>query len=106
MGNVCDPDDDNDGVPDAGDRCPETEAGIQVDATGCPLPVAPVASGPSAFDELRKVLAGTHAEVNQLFKDKRLDKYCGDRNDAPPDQCHHKQSVCRGSRLHLDRGCS
>ncbi|MBC7973693.1 MAG: hypothetical protein H7138_01820, partial [Myxococcales bacterium] len=46
-----------------------------------------VASGPVAEDELRKVLAGTHAEVNQLFKDKRLDKYCGDRNDAPPDQC-------------------
>jgi hypothetical protein len=46
-----------------------------------------VASGPAAFDELRKVLAGTHPEVNQLFKDKRLDKYCGDRNDAPPDQC-------------------
>ena len=46
-----------------------------------------VASGPTAFDELRKVLAGNHSEVNQLFKDKRLDKYCGDRNDAPPDQC-------------------
>jgi hypothetical protein len=46
-----------------------------------------VASGPSAFDEVRKVLAGTHPEVNQLFKDKRLAKYCGDRNDAPPDQC-------------------
>jgi hypothetical protein len=46
-----------------------------------------VASGPAAFDELRKVLAGTHPEVNQLFNDKRLDKYCGDRNDAPPDQC-------------------
>ncbi len=46
-----------------------------------------VASGPAAFDELRKVIAGTDPEVNQLFKDKRLDKYCGDRNDAPPDQC-------------------
>jgi hypothetical protein len=46
-----------------------------------------VASGPTAFDELRKVLAGSHPEVNQLFKDKRLDKYCGDRNEAPPDQC-------------------
>ncbi|HEY6174923.1 MAG TPA: hypothetical protein VIX73_10780, partial [Kofleriaceae bacterium] len=46
-----------------------------------------VASGPTAFDELRKVLAGTQPEVNQLFRDKRLDKYCGDRNDAPPDQC-------------------
>src|SRR5439155_1189431 len=46
-----------------------------------------VASGPAAFDELRKALAGTHPEVNQLFKDKRLDKYCGDHNDATPDQC-------------------
>jgi hypothetical protein len=46
-----------------------------------------VASGPSAEDELRKVLAGTHPEVNQLFKDKHLDKYCGDKNDAPPEQC-------------------
>jgi hypothetical protein len=46
-----------------------------------------VASGPVAADELRKVLAGTHAEVNQLFKDKKLDRYCGDKNDAPADQC-------------------
>jgi hypothetical protein len=46
-----------------------------------------VASGPVAAEELRKVLAGTHPEVNQLFKDKKLDKYCGDKNDAPPDQC-------------------
>lgn len=46
-----------------------------------------VASGPTAFEELRKVLAGTHPEVNQLFKDKRLDRYCGDRNDMTPDQC-------------------
>jgi len=46
-----------------------------------------VASGPTAEDELRKILRGESAEVNQLFKDKHLDKYCGDRNDAPPDQC-------------------
>jgi len=46
-----------------------------------------VACGPSAKDELRKILRGEHAEVNQLFKDKRLDVYCGDKNDAPPDQC-------------------
>ena len=45
------------------------------------------ASGPEAEDQLRKILRGEHAEVNQLFKDKRLDKYCGDKNDAPPDQC-------------------
>ncbi len=46
-----------------------------------------VATGPSAKDELRKILRGEHAEANQLFKDKRLDKYCGDKGDAPPDQC-------------------
>jgi len=46
-----------------------------------------VASGPSAAEELRKILQGSHAEVNQLFKDKRLGIYCGDRNDAPPEQC-------------------
>ncbi len=45
------------------------------------------ASGPAAEEELRKILRGEHAEVNQLFKDKKLDKYCGDKNDAPPDQC-------------------
>ena len=46
-----------------------------------------VATGPSAKDELRKILRGDNAEVNQLFKDKRLDKYCGDKGDAPADQC-------------------
>jgi hypothetical protein len=46
-----------------------------------------VASGPTAEDELRKALDGSNAEVNQLFRDKKLDRYCGDRNDAPPDQC-------------------
>jgi hypothetical protein len=52
-----------------------------------------VASGPAAAAELRKVLAGTHAEVNQLFKDKKLDKYCGDKNDAPPDQCQQVSAM-------------
>ena len=45
-----------------------------------------VASGPVAAEELRKVLAGTNAEVNQLVKDKHLDRYCGDKNEAL-DQC-------------------
>jgi hypothetical protein len=51
-----------------------------------------VASGPTAEAELRKVLRGEHAEVNQLFKDKRLDKYCGDKNDAPQEQCQSVSS--------------
>ncbi|HEU0032176.1 MAG TPA: hypothetical protein VFQ53_16190 [Kofleriaceae bacterium] len=46
-----------------------------------------VASGPGAKDELRKILNGQHAEVEQLFRDKKLDKYCGDKGDLPADQC-------------------
>lgn len=44
------------------------------------------ASGSGVGAELRKVLQNKHAEVNQLFKDKKLDKYRGDRGDLPPDQ--------------------
>jgi len=46
-----------------------------------------VACGPTALDELRKILRDQNTEVEQLFKDKKLDRYCGDKNDAPPDQC-------------------
>ncbi|MBA3541401.1 MAG: hypothetical protein H0T79_17445, partial [Deltaproteobacteria bacterium] len=46
-----------------------------------------VALGPVAEEELRKVLQGKHQEVNDLFAAKKLDKYCGDKNEAPPDQC-------------------
>lgn len=35
-----------------------------------------VASGPTAEVELRKILRGEHAQVNQLFKDKHLDTDC------------------------------
>ncbi|MGE0551624.1 MAG: hypothetical protein AB7R00_31505 [Kofleriaceae bacterium] len=45
------------------------------------------ATGPTAKEELRKILRGEHAEVNQLFKDKKLDRYCGDKGDVPSDQC-------------------
>ncbi|MCB1845147.1 MAG: OmpA family protein [Halioglobus sp.] len=37
-------DSDGDGVPDDRDRCPGTAPGTRVDADGCPLPVAKVAS--------------------------------------------------------------
>ncbi len=46
-----------------------------------------VASGPTALEQLTKILRDQNPEVEQLFKDKKLDRYCGDRNDAPPDQC-------------------
>jgi hypothetical protein len=46
-----------------------------------------VASGPTAEAELRAILRGENKEVDQLFIDKKLDRYCGDKNDAPADQC-------------------
>ena len=46
-----------------------------------------VASGPTAEDELRKILRDQSPEVTQLFKDKHYDTYCGDRNDYKGDQC-------------------
>lgn len=46
-----------------------------------------VGAGPDAKSELKKILQGNHPEVNQLFKDKKLGRYCGDKGDAPPDQC-------------------
>ena len=40
------------------------------------------ASGNDAKTELTKVLRGENQEVNELFKNKRFDKYCGDKGDA------------------------
>jgi hypothetical protein len=46
-----------------------------------------VASGPGAVDELRSVLRGEHAEINRLFRERSLDRYCGDKGDTPKDRC-------------------
>jgi hypothetical protein len=46
-----------------------------------------VASGPEAETALRKILTRQDPDVAQLFKDKKLDLYCGDHGDAPADQC-------------------
>ena len=46
-----------------------------------------VASGPEAETALRKILTRQDPDVAQLFKDKKLETYCGDRGDEPPDQC-------------------
>jgi len=52
-----------------------------------------VASGPGAADEVRKVLRGESAEINQLFRDHKLGVYCGDKNDAPADQCQKTSAM-------------
>lgn len=46
-----------------------------------------VASGAGVEGELRKIIRGEHAEVNALFAEKHLDKFCGDHGELPPDQC-------------------
>ncbi|MEO8699375.1 MAG: hypothetical protein ABI867_05000 [Kofleriaceae bacterium] len=40
-----------------------------------------VASGPTAVDELRKVLRGEHAKVEAMIRERKLGQYCGDAND-------------------------
>ena len=46
-----------------------------------------VAAGPTVAGELRKILKHEHPVINDLFKDKKLDKYCGDKGDAKPAEC-------------------
>jgi hypothetical protein len=46
-----------------------------------------VAAGPTTRDAMIEVLAGKHAAVENLIKAKKLDLYCGDKNDLPKDQC-------------------
>ncbi len=41
-----------------------------------------VASGPTAADELRKILRGDEQDINTLISTNRYDKYCGDKVDA------------------------
>jgi HEAT repeat protein len=46
-----------------------------------------VASGPEVAPQLRRILKHEHPEVNELFKEKKLDKYCGDDGKAKPEEC-------------------
>jgi hypothetical protein len=46
-----------------------------------------VASGAAAKPELRKILDGKHGDVNAMFKEKKLDRYCGDDGKAAPSDC-------------------
>lgn len=52
-----------------------------------------VASGASAKTELRKVLKHEHGDINALFKEKKLDKYCGDDGKAPPSDCQEVSAM-------------
>jgi hypothetical protein len=46
-----------------------------------------VASGAAVASEMRKILSGGHAEVNQLFTEKKLGVFCGVKNELPAAQC-------------------
>jgi hypothetical protein len=46
-----------------------------------------VATGPSAKEDLRHILRGDNQDVEALFTTKKYAKYCGDKNELPPDQC-------------------
>jgi hypothetical protein len=77
IGDVCDPDDDNDGVPDGSDACPGTTSG-PVDSTGCSIEQLCPCDGPwdnhgkyvtcVSHETLRFVLEGvlTHTQRADL----------------------------------------
>ncbi len=48
-----------------------------------------VALGPTAEDALRQTLQDKYQPVTELFQSKHLDRYCGDKNQLPPDQCQN-----------------
>jgi len=45
------------------------------------------ANGSLLTDHVRSILRGTHAAVNQLFTERKLDRYCGDHDDLPAAKC-------------------
>ena len=55
------PDTDGDGVPDAGDHCPGTPPGSQVDAVGCPIP--PPDSDGDGVPDITDLCPGTRPGV-------------------------------------------
>jgi len=46
-----------------------------------------VNGGGDVVAQLKLILEGKQNDINALFKDKKLDKYCGDKNDAAPSDC-------------------
>ena len=52
-----------------------------------------VASGEGARTELRKILKGEHGDINALFAEKKLGKYCGDDGKAPPSDCQEVSAM-------------
>ncbi|GAC1517343.1 MAG: hypothetical protein NVS1B4_17210 [Gemmatimonadaceae bacterium] len=102
-------DSDNDGVPDAFDRCPNTPAGVTVDRFGCPIksepaPVSMVDSDhdgvPDAFDKCPNTPLGTKVDALGcpiLFKEKESTVTLRGVNFAPA-----RAMLLSSSRLVLD----
>ncbi|MBA3454349.1 MAG: hypothetical protein H0T42_14750 [Deltaproteobacteria bacterium] len=44
-------------------------------------------NGALVIDHVRAILRGTHVAVNELFTERKLDRYCGDRDKLPAAKC-------------------
>ncbi|KMM86631.1 Outer membrane protein OmpA [Pseudomonas taetrolens] len=59
-----DGDTDGDGVPDSGDKCPDTPKGLKVDAVGCPIVAVVVTEEVVVVQEETIVVRDVHFEFN------------------------------------------
>jgi len=60
------PDSDHDGVPDNIDQCPDTPAGVQVDAVGCPLKGSITLEGVNFEYNSAALTAPSHAPLDEI----------------------------------------
>jgi OOP family OmpA-OmpF porin len=60
------PDSDHDGVPDNIDKCPDTPAGVQVDAVGCPLKGSITLEGVNFEHNSAAVTVASHPALDEI----------------------------------------
>jgi OOP family OmpA-OmpF porin len=92
-----DPDSDGDGVPDSRDQCPNTPAGVQVDASGCALD-SDRDSVPDHIDECPNTVAGAPVDARGCELDSDSDGVV-DRLDQCPNTRAGAQVDVRGCEI-------
>jgi OmpA-OmpF porin, OOP family len=75
-------DSDGDGVPDKLDKCPDTPAGVKVDADGCPLD-SDKDGVPDYLDKCPDTPAGVKVDANGCPLDRDQDGIPNDQDDCP-----------------------